>query len=126
MRTYRVDRMKDVTELENEPVDGEHEFLTMDFATFTQRTFGMFSGDRKGITLRFISTLLDTVIDRFGTKGVRYRKVDENHFEIETDVEISDQFFGWLLGFGKKAKIMGPDLVIKEFQEYLDKIREMY
>lgn len=125
MRIYRLDRMKDVEEL-TEPRDGEHGFLLMDLDTFTRRTFGMFGGERRGITLRFISPLLDTVIDRFGTKGIRYRKVDENHFEIDTDVEISDQFFGWLLGFGKKVKIMGPDPVIKEFQEYLDKIREMY
>ncbi len=126
MRTYRVDRMKDVTELKKESVDGEREFLKMDFSTFTKRTFGMFSGDRKGVTLRFINSLLDTVIDRFGTKGVRYRKVDESHFEIETDVEISDQFFAWLCGFGRKVKLMGPDSVIKDFQEFLDKIREMY
>lgn len=126
MRTYRVDRMKDVTELESEPVDGEHEFLTMDFATFTQRTFGMFSGDRKSITLRFISPLLDTVIDRFGTKGVRYAKVDEDHFRVDVEVEISDQFFGWLCGFGKKVKIMGPDSAITAYTEYLDKIRDMY
>ena len=39
---------------------------------------------------------------------------------------VYSQFFGWFLGFGKKVKIMGQDPVIKEFQEYLDKIREMY
>ena len=125
MRIYRLDRMKDVEEL-TEQRDGEHEFLLMDLDTFTRRTFGMFGGERRGITLRFINKLLDTVIDRFGTKGIRYRKIDENHFEIDTDVEISAQFFGWLLGFGKQVKIMGPEPVIKEFQEYLDKIREMY
>ena len=117
--------MKDVTELKD-GIDGEHEFLTMDFNTFTQRTFGMFSGERKNVTLRFINPLLDTVIDRFGTKGVSYRKADDSHFNVTVDVDISDQFFAWLCGFGKKVKIMGPDPVIKEFQEYLDKIRELY
>lgn len=126
IRTYRVDRMKEVTELRTEPIDGEHEFLTMDFNTFTQRTFGMFSGERKGVTLRFVNYLLDTVIDRFGTKGVRYSKADDDHFYVTTDVDISDQFFAWLCGFGRKVKIMGPETVVKEFQEYLDKIREMY
>ena len=86
----------------------------------------MFSGNRRGITLRFINPLLDTVIDRFGTKGARYSKADDNHFFVETEIDISDQFFAWLCGFGRKARIMGPEPVIKEFQEYLDKIREMY
>lgn len=125
MRSYRLDRMKDVEEL-SESRDGEHEFITMDLDSFTRRTFGMFSGNRRGITLRFINPLLDTVIDRFGTKGVRYSKADDSHFFVETEVDISDQFFAWLCGFGKKVKIMGPDPVIKDFQEYLDKIREMY
>ena len=125
MRTYRLDRMKDVEEL-NEPREGEDEFLAMDMDTFTQRTFGMFGGDRKGITLRFINPLLDTVIDRFGTKGLRYAKADEGHFRVELEVEISDQFFGWLMGFGNKVKIMGPDSAINAFREYLDKVRCMY
>ena len=69
MRTYRVDRMKAVTEMP-ESRDGEHDYLLMDMNTYTQRTFGMFGGERKGITIRFINSLLDTVIDRFGTKSV--------------------------------------------------------
>ena len=125
MRTYRLDRMKDVEEL-SEPRDGEDEFIALDLDTFTQRTFGMFGGDRKGITLRFINPLLDTVIDRFGTKGVRYAKADDSHFRVEVEVEISDQFFGWLLGFGNKVKIMGPDSTVNAFTEYLDKVRGMY
>ena len=125
MRTYRVDRMKAVTEL-SEPRDGEDEFLAMDMDTFTRRTFGMFSGNRKGVTLRFINPLLDTVIDRFGTKGVRYSKADDTHFYMETEIDLSDQFFAWLCGFGNKVKIMGPDSVIEEFAAYLDKIRGMY
>ena len=42
------------------------------------------------------------------------------------DVDVSDQFFAWLCGFGRKAKIMSPGPVVEQFQEYLDKIREMY
>ena len=125
MRSYRLDRMKDVEEL-TEPRDGEHEFLTMELGTFTQRTFGMFSGERKGMTLRFSNYLLDTVIDRFGTKNVQYSKADDKHFFVTTEVDISKQFFAWLCGFGSAVKIMGPDSVITAFTEHLDKIRSMY
>ena len=41
-------------------------------------------------------------------------------------IEISNQFFGWLSGFGKKVQIISPPEVREEFAEYLDKIREMY
>ena len=69
---------------------------------------------------------LDAVVDRFGTKDVQYAKVDDTHFSVTSKVEISDQFFGWILGFGKKAKLLYPDDVIEQFRGYMDKIREMY
>lgn len=78
------------------------------------------------VEIRFINPLLDAVIDRFGTKDVQYAKVDETHFSVTAKVEISDQFFGWILGFGKKAKLLYPDDVIDQFRGYMDKIREMY
>ena len=86
----------------------------------------MYGGEEKRVTLRFINPLLDTVIDRFGTKETQYSKSDEKHFTISTKVEVSDQFFGWLLGFGKRVQIISPPEVREEFAVYLDKIREMY
>ena len=125
MRTYRVDRMKNVS-LTGEPRDGEEIFSTIDMQNYTQRVFGMFGGKRVRLTLRFINPLLDTVIDRFGTKNVSYSKVDESHFTVSPEVELSDQFYAWLCGFGNKVKIIGPDFVIEEFTAYLDKIRGLY
>ena len=53
-------------------------------------------------------------------------KLDDTHFTVATQVEISDQFFGWVLGFGKKAKILEPPAVVDQFAAYLDKVRQMY
>lgn len=125
MRTYRVDRMKEVTPT-GQPRDGEEDFRNLDLTNYTQRVFGMFGGKKRRLTIRFINPLLDTVIDRFGTKGVSYSKLDETHFTVTADVEISEQFFSWICGFGNKAKILSPDFVVDEFREYLDKIRGMY
>lgn len=46
--------------------------------------------------------------------------------EDTTTVELSDQFYGWVLGFGKKAKILWPENVVEDFKGYLDKIQNMY
>ena len=73
-----------------------------------------------------LNQLLDTAIERFGTKGITYAKADNSHFTVAPEVELSDQFFAWLCGFGNKVKIIGPDFVIEEFMAYLDKIRGMY
>lgn len=107
MRTYRVDRMKDVS-FTGEPREGEDIFKEIDLKSYTHRVFSMFGGDVKTIRLRFINLLLDTAVDRFGTDAL-YLKSDDNHFEVHAKVEVSEQFFGWLLGFGKKVKIISPD-----------------
>ena len=126
IRTYRVDRMKDVRNAD-EPRDGEEAFASLDLSNYTQRVFGMMGGKKVRLTLRFINPLLDTVIERFGTKDVHYFKVDETHFAADPEVELSDQFFAWLCGFGNRVKIIGgPDESIQQFKDYLDKIRDMY
>ncbi len=125
MRTYRVDRMKDVDPM-GEPREGEEDFKKIDLRTYTQRVFSMYGGEQKLVEIRFINPLLDAVVDRFGTKDVQYAKVDETHFSVTAKVEISDQFFGWLLGFGRKAKLLYPDDVLDKFRAYMDRIREMY
>ena len=127
MRTYRVDRMRGVRAI-GEPRDAEDEFrlIAKDFENYTQRVFGMFGGKRVRVTLRFINPMLDTVIDRFGTKGLHYTKADDSHFTVDPEVEISDQFFSWLCGFGKKVKVIGPEFVIEQYTRHLNSITGLY
>jgi predicted DNA-binding transcriptional regulator YafY len=125
MRTYRVDRMKDIR-FTGEPRDGDEEFKQIDLKTYTKRVFSMYGGEQKLVEIRFINPLLDAVVDRFGTKDVQYAKVDETHFSVTAKVEISDQFFGWILGFGQKAKMVYPEDVQDKFRSYIDNIRGMY
>lgn len=126
VRTYRVDRMKSVTRT-GEPREGQEAFDKIDIQTYTQRVFSMYGGKKKRrVTVRFIHTLLDTAVERFGTRDVQYSMVDDTHFTVTAEVDITEQFFGWLLGFGKRAKILYPTDTVDEFRAYLDKVREMY
>ncbi len=125
MRTYRVDRMKDIR-FTAEPRDGDDVFKKIDLKTYTKRVFSMYGGEQRLVELHFVHPLLDAVIDRFGTKDVQYAKVGDTYFGVTAKVEISEQFFGWLLGFGNKAKLVYPDDLMDQFRGYLDSIREMY
>ena len=125
MRTYRIDRMKQVS-LTGIPRDGEEAFQKMDVRTYAQRVFSMYGGTRKRITLRFIPILLDTVVDRFGTSNVQYSKEDEGHYRVSAEIEISEQFYGWLLGFGRRMKLIYPEDEVEKFKAYVDKIRSAY
>lgn len=125
IRSYRIDRMKEVRRL-GEKREGFDEFAKLDMQNFAQRAFSMFRGKRQVVTIRFSNRLLDTAVERFGTKGVQYAKVNDWYFKVTAEVEVSDQFYGWLLGLGKQAKIMYPDTVVDDFKEYIDKISSMY
>ena len=125
MRTYRVDRMKDVRLLDE---DGENtwKFRGIDLEHYTQRVFSMFGGEKRDVTIRFTNNLLDAVIDRFGTKSAMYRKEGEKHFAVSAEVEISDQFFAWVCQFGNKAKILSPKDAVDGMREFLNKISNQY
>ena len=123
--TYRVDRMKEVR-LTGEPREGEKAFQELDIRTFVQRTISMYSGTKERVTIYFIMSLLDTVIEQFGKTNASYKKIDNHHFTVTTDVDISNQFFAWLLRFGKSARIISPDSVVAQFKDYLDAIRKNY
>lgn len=124
MRTFRLDRMKEVAML-NEPREGDEVFSKIDLRTYTQRVFSMFGGEQKNVTMRFITPLLDTVVERFGTEAF-YAADGEKHFIVKADVEISDQFYGWISGFRKKAQIIAPPEVVEDFHSFLDDIYSRY
>lgn len=125
MRTYRVDRMKDVQELEGVAREGKDAFKSIDMKTYTQRVFSMYSGEKKEVRLRFVKSLLDTVTDRFGTLDAHYSKVDADHFKVSVKVDISDQFFAWVCGFGKRMVIETPEIA-EQYKTHLEKILEKY
>ena len=70
--------------------------------------------------------LLDFVIDRFGTKNASYSKVDDEHFSISVEVELSNQFYSWLLQFGEKAKITHPKAVVNKVRNFLENMVLQY
>ena len=125
MRTYRVDRMKTITRT-GVPREGREAFEAIDLKSYTQRTFSMFNGEKVRVEIRFVNSLLDTALERFGKNRVYYKKADDYHFTVSAEIEISDQFFGWICGFGTKAIIVGPENVKKQFTKHLDKIRGKY
>lgn len=125
--TYRLDRMKGVDICTDEPREGNMEFSKINMEAYTQQHFGMFSGEKKRVSLRFTNNLLDTMVDRFGTgANVSYYADGDRHFVVNAEIAISDQFYGWLCGFRKMAKIVSPPSVVEDFQNFLDDIYGRY
>ena len=127
LRTYRIDRMRDISLLdEKRNMRGEWS-TRRDMKTYIRQTFSMFGGEKEKLTIRFENSLLDTVIDKFGVGfGAEYIPDRDNHFVVTTNVSVSDQFYAWVCGFGTKAKIVAPEKVAREYQKYLRDILAQY
>ena len=125
MRAYRIDRMRDVTVL-NEDRESHGQRIS-NIKTFIRRTFAMFRGEQTKVKMRFENSLLDTVIDKFGVGfGAEYQPDGEDHFIVTMEVEVSDQFFAWLCGFGVQAKIIAPENLVSKYRDYLTTIVGQY
>ena len=108
--SYRVDRMSDIqlTEDKRIPCPELTGKALHDHAT---RLFQMYSGDALDVKMRFHSSLLNVVIDRFGKDSMLIPD-GEDWFVFTVKVAISPMFLSWVLGFGAKAKILYPQSVI--------------
>ena len=57
---------------------------------------------------------------------MKYEKVDDKHFTAQAEVEISDMFYSWVCGFGRRAKIIDPPQVVEGMREFVKKVSDMY
>lgn len=124
IRHYRVDKMLGI-ELTLEKRTGKKEFRDFDIAMFSKKTFGMFAGNEKELEICFDNKLIGVVIDRFG-KDINIRKNSNCTFNTRMKVNVSTQFYGWLLALGTDAKIISPREEARKYSEYITKIAEIY
>lgn len=117
IKHYRVDKMGQVTVL-SVAREGMEQLAGTDPAVYANQTFGMFGGEEETVTLLFPNRLVGVVIDRFG-REVEIRPLEEGRFRVRARVIISGQFFGWLAGLGREARIIGPARVQERYRQWL-------
>ena len=124
MKHFRVDKMDEI-DIVCQKREGKDAFKELKLTERSLRMFSMFSGKVQKVKIRFSNHLANVVIDRFGRDIVMVPD-DEKHFTIRTDIEVSPQFFGWLCGLGRGARILAPAEVVEEMGNYVKGIAEMY
>lgn len=85
----------------------------------------MFGGRESTVTLRFDNSLAGVAADKFGN-DVFISACNKEYFEIKVTVEISVQFYAWLAGLGKSARITAPAQEAENFRRYLEEIVSSY
>lgn len=124
MKHYRVDKMLHIG-IENRDRVGRELYEKLDMACYTKQRFGMFGGELVNVRIKFKNTLAGVVIDRFGTDPIFVRE-DEEHFVINVDVAVSDQFLGWIMSLGDGAVIEGPTEVVDRMKQMISGLERIY
>lgn len=120
LRHYRLDRIHNI-----KVTDERFRKERFNLQEYVSRTFNMFAGEEMRIRIQFENELVPHIIDRFG-KDIDIRKVDDEHFEISTRAKISKGLISWLLSWGKQAKVISPDFLVKQIKEEVEKMHELY
>lgn len=126
MKHFRVDKMEKIAVV-NEERNGQDEYKALNIDKRSTKLFSMFAGKEEHVELRFSNHITGVIVDRFGGDiFVLKDKDSENHSTVGVNVEVSQQFFGWLCGLGKAVKLLSPDSVVKKMAEYVVGISKMY
>lgn len=119
---YRVDKMEMIELIETERVLPEKSF---DLSNYSKTMFQMFGGEEADVSIKFHDDLASVVFDKFGT-DIPVVKKDENHFVCRVKVAVSPHFLSWVMSFGKKAKILSPEHVVRDMYRLAREITEIY
>ena len=102
--TFRMDRMKNVKSYDRNAHPRPQEY---EVSTYTKEVFEMFPGRLATVELSCTNELMKVIVDRFG-EDVQTERVDAERFKATVDVSVSPTFFGWILQFSGRIKILSP------------------
>ena len=124
IKHYRVDKMLHI-QMSGEKREGKQYFKRLDMADYAKKSFGMFGGEEQKVKLRVENNLAGVIIDRFG-KDVMMIPEDENHFTVNVDVRVSNQFLGWVFSLGEGVKIVSPEEVLERMNREITRLLRQY
>lgn len=128
LMNLRLDRIRKISPTD-EPVrpvsqvsDYENEF---DVADYTSKMFNMFSGYNASVTLICDLNLREEIMDRFGAK-IPLTAVDADHFQTTIDAAVSEGLVTWIMNFGNKIKVEGPQELVDMIKNRANDILQLY
>ena len=104
---------------------GKAEFRQFDLPAYLRKHFNMFGGTEYRVTLRCAADLEPVMRERFGREPV-FCPEDAEHFHFDVPICVSQQFFGWVCGFGGKVEVTAPAAVRAQLHEMLQGLAEQH
>lgn len=124
IKHFRVDKMLHIDSTTDRR-EGSQNFKAFDMGAYAKKMFGMFAGEEEMVKILCKNELAGVIIDRFG-KEVTMVKADEEHFYVNVKVAVSRQFLSWVMALGDDAKIVGPERVVNQIKQEVNRLVEQY
>lgn len=119
--SFRVDRIAACPKiLADKATEPPKDF---DVNTYLNTTFRMYNSDHCEVELICDNSIMDSIIDRFGTDVTTYAN-DMTSFRAVVNVATSHVFYSWVFGFSGLVKIKGPEEVKEKYNEMVKKATE--
>lgn len=98
---------------------------TFDVADYTNKIFGMFSGDIQTVELCCKKEIAKTVADRF-SENIFITNVTEDEFRFSYKAAISEALVTFIMNFGDSIKVMSPESLKRDIIDRAEKILKVY
>lgn len=125
----RIDRMKSVQMIARSarPASEVSPYQNgFDAADYAAKVFHMFSGEVEPLELRCHSSLLEEILDRFGTQITITKARHADDFTVQTEGVISDGLVSWLMQFSSRIEVLQPQSLRDKLRERAGEIFALY
>lgn len=111
--SHRVDRVLKRPEIMDEKASPIP--IGFDINAYVNTMFRMYDADRCEVELQVENSLMDAIIDKFGTEVTTY-PCDQHSFRVVANVAVGTVFYNWIFGFNGKVRIKAPVNVKEEYR----------
>ena len=108
---FRIDRMElpKLSRKKRHPIPDD-----LRLEDHSDKIFSMFDGPEEKVTLRCRPSLMNMIVDQFGT-NLEIPRRDENSLDVVVTVHLSPTFYGWLFQFAGEMTVIAPEQVCEQY-----------
>lgn len=125
----RIDRMKKVEMLDEtvRPFGEVSQYRSyFDSADYVSKLFNMFSGSLQQLDFICENSILEEIMDRFGSGAFITKCNDDTHFRMRTKMAVSEGLVSWVMQFGNKIEVLEPVSLRDKVKERATEILDVY
>lgn len=126
IRTYRIDKMRNVSVINAETRAGEKEFKNYKKEHPDTGRVTMYHGDPCNITIEYPEDLVGVILDKFGMNiPIIPENAEKKLYRSPVNVTLSRHLIAWIMALGD-VKIVKPKEAVTEVQKFLKEQGKIY